>query len=90
MDPLADIRARLAAHIARLAAVGPIHLVACPFCGGPAELDWINPYWFGKCLDAGRCGCSGPLRMTAPEAAAAWNTRPVERAAGPPRPPVLN
>ena len=55
-----------------------IDLKPCPFCGGKARLK--SSHGFNN-VSCGNCGAEYPVSFdTRKEAAAAWNTRPVEDA----------
>lgn len=60
--------------IATLVDHPPLSLKACPFCGCSAVLSRYG-HWTVECAAFETCGCHGPIRDTAIDAANAWNER---------------
>jgi Lar family restriction alleviation protein len=61
--------------IAALVDHPPLVLKACPFCGRSAVVSKFVQHWMVECEGFSECGCHGPIRDTAADAAEAWNMR---------------
>jgi hypothetical protein len=61
--------------IAALVDHPPLVLKCCPFCGRSAVVSKFVAHWIVECAAFSECGCHGPIRDTAVDAAAAWNAR---------------